>query len=73
MHILTGKEVFAHRAGSGTGVTEEVGARQSKPLFQSSRVKARADGGVEQHLACTQLGKLVFAQQQHILYPRVAL
>ena len=58
MHILTGKEVFTHRAGSGTGVTEEVGARQSKPLFQSSRVKARADGGVEQHLACTQLCKI---------------
>ena len=44
-----------------------MGAGQIEPLFQRSGIEAGADGSVEQHLACTQLGKLIFAQQQYVL------
>ena len=64
--VLPGKEILAHRAGSGTGVAEEVVAGQGEPLLQCSGIKAGADGGVEQHLAGAQLGKFLAAQQQNI-------
>ena len=66
-HVFPGKEVLGYGACSGAGVAEEAGAGQIKPLFQRSGIKAGADGSVEQHLACAQLGKLIFAQQQHVL------
>lgn len=60
-HVFPGKEVLGHGTCGGAGVAEEMGAGQIELLFQRSGVKAGADGSVEQHLACTQLGKLVFA------------
>ena len=65
--VLFFKEPLADRPGGGAGVAEEVGARQGEPIFQCCRIKARADGGVEQHFACAQPGELLTAQQQHVL------
>ena len=67
MDVLPGKEILAHRAGSGTGVAEEVVAGQGEPLLQCSGIKAGADGGVEEDLALPQRLKLRPAQQQDVL------